>query len=86
MSQGNALLVKIIDKIDLLSSDVSLLKSDMSGLKTDVSGLKADMLHLRGDMTEVKGDVKFIKEVITEFTTDLDSHEVRIKALEKSAS
>lgn len=42
-----SLLVKILDEIKIMRTDISELKSDVSGLKSDVSQLKADVTELK---------------------------------------
>ena len=49
-----SLLVKILDEIKIMRTDISELKSDVSGLKSDVSGLKSDVSQLKADVTELK--------------------------------
>ena len=73
-----SLLVKILDEIKIMRTDISELKSDVSGLKSDVSGLKSDVSGLKSDVSQLKADVTDLK------IGQQENHQI-LKALEHKA-
>ncbi|MDR1850643.1 MAG: hypothetical protein LBQ45_00745 [Mycoplasmataceae bacterium] len=73
------IVLKLVDRFDVLEKDVKEIKTDVSTLKTDVSTLKTDVSTLKTDVSTLKTDVSTLKTDVSTLKTDVSGVKVVLK-------
>ena len=75
---------KVLNKLDVLSSDVSEMKVAVNGLKTDVDGMKANIDMHTQDIRDIKKTLELHTQDIRGIKKTLELHTQDIKGIKKT--
>lgn len=77
-SNGEALLLQILENQSKMQADILGMKSDItemqvhiSGMKLDITEMQADISRMKSDTTEMQGDISGMRLDITEKQVDI---------------
>lgn len=79
-------IIKVLEKLDNLASEVKILRSDMGEIKTDVNSLKIDVGTIKTDVSTLKTDASELKtsvlrlEILHEETDEIIKHIAEVVA------